>query len=186
LKDEVKKNPNNLSLPIPSSYASTYDFLCDNYIVESIYVTAEPISVTPEPVFVTAEPIYVAHVDQLIPNSPWRSTRPRRTPAYLEGFHINLPSTQTVSTRYPISNFLSYNALSSNFKNVFSSFTSHTKPKSYEEASQHPRWKQAMEAELEALSTNNTRKLVPLPPGKKPIGCCGVYKIKHNSDGNIL
>jgi len=98
----------------------------------------------------------MAPMDQLIPNSPQRSTRPKCTLAYLDEFHIDLPSTQTLSTRYPISNFLSYNALSSNFKHVISSFTSHTKPKSYEEASQDPCWKQAMEAELEALSTNNT------------------------------
>jgi len=42
-----------------------------------------------------------------------------------------------------------------------------------------------MEAELEALSTNNTWQLVPLPPGKKPIGCRWVYKIKHNNDDTI-
>jgi len=42
-----------------------------------------------------------------------------------------------------------------------------------------------METELEALSTSNTWQLVSLPPGKKPIGCRWVYKIKHNSDGTI-
>jgi len=171
LKDEVNKSPNNLSLPIPSSYASTYDFSYDNYTVEPISITAEPISVAP--------------MDQLISNPPRLSTRPRCSPAYLEEFHTDLPSTQTVSTRYPISIFLSYNVLSSNFKHVISSFTSHTEPKSYEEASQHPCWKQAMEAELEALFTNNTWQLVPLPPGKKSIGYYWVYKIKNNSDDTI-
>jgi len=106
-------------------------------------------------------------------------------PTYLYEFHIDLPSIQTVSTRYLLFIFLSYNALSSNFKHALSSFTSHTRPKSYEEASQHPCWKEAMEAELEALSTKNTWQHVPLPRGKKPIGCHWVYKIKHNRDGTI-
>jgi len=42
-----------------------------------------------------------------------------------------------------------------------------------------------MEDELEALSSNQTWILVPLPSGKKVIGCRWIYKIKHKSDGTI-
>ncbi|XP_057976086.1 uncharacterized mitochondrial protein AtMg00820-like [Malania oleifera] len=42
-----------------------------------------------------------------------------------------------------------------------------------------------MRAEIDALELNNTWQLTPLPPGKKPIGCKWVYKIKYNSDGSI-
>lgn len=42
-----------------------------------------------------------------------------------------------------------------------------------------------MQAELDALTRNNTWSLVPLPVGHKPIGCKWVYKIKYNSDGSI-
>ena len=42
-----------------------------------------------------------------------------------------------------------------------------------------------MEAELQALQSNNTWKLTLLPPHKTAIGCRWVYKIKHRADGSI-
>jgi hypothetical protein len=42
-----------------------------------------------------------------------------------------------------------------------------------------------MDEEMVALDANMTWELVPLPKGKKAIGCKWVYKMKHNSDGSI-
>ena len=42
-----------------------------------------------------------------------------------------------------------------------------------------------MASELDALSSNNTWTLTLLPPGKRPIDCKWVYKIKHKADGSI-
>ena len=42
-----------------------------------------------------------------------------------------------------------------------------------------------MDEEMDALYGNETWDLVPLPEGKKAIGCKWVYKVKHNSDGSI-
>ena len=42
-----------------------------------------------------------------------------------------------------------------------------------------------MDEEMAALEANKTWELVPLPEGKKAIGCKWVYKVKHNSDGSI-
>ncbi|MCO5575409.1 hypothetical protein L7F22_029210 [Adiantum nelumboides] len=42
-----------------------------------------------------------------------------------------------------------------------------------------------MDEEMVALDVNRTWQLVPLPEGKKAIGCKWVYKIKHKDDGTI-
>ena len=42
-----------------------------------------------------------------------------------------------------------------------------------------------MTEELEALETNHTWDIVPLPPLKRPIGCKWVFTIKYLSDGRI-
>lgn len=42
-----------------------------------------------------------------------------------------------------------------------------------------------MQEELEALKKNNTWKLVPLPEGKKIVGCKWVFSIKYKADGSI-
>lgn len=39
--------------------------------------------------------------------------------------------------------------------------------------------------EIQALESNNTWTLTTPPPGKHPIGCKWVYRIKLNSDGTI-
>ena len=42
-----------------------------------------------------------------------------------------------------------------------------------------------MDLEIKAPEDNGTWSYTALPPGKKPIGCKWVYKIKYNSDGPI-
>jgi hypothetical protein len=59
------------------------------------------------------------------------------------------------------------------------------KPSCFEDAIGHALWDKAMDEEMAALDANRTWELVPLPEGKKAIGCKWVYKVKHNSDGSI-
>lgn len=42
-----------------------------------------------------------------------------------------------------------------------------------------------MKAEIQDLEDNNTQVVVPLPTGKKVIGCKWVYKIKYKATGEI-
>ncbi|GJY09949.1 retrovirus-related pol polyprotein from transposon RE1 [Tanacetum coccineum] len=42
-----------------------------------------------------------------------------------------------------------------------------------------------MQKELQALEANHTWELTLLPPGKVPIGCKWVYRIKFHADGSI-
>ena len=58
-------------------------------------------------------------------------------------------------------------------------------PRSYREASTNPLWQQAMTEEIQALEKTHTWELVDLPPGKAPIGCKWIFKIKTRSDGSI-
>jgi hypothetical protein len=58
-------------------------------------------------------------------------------------------------------------------------------PTCFEDAIGHALWDKAMDEEMVALDVNMTWELVPLPEGKKAIGCKWVYKVKHNSDGSI-
>ncbi|CAL2261909.1 unnamed protein product [Prunus armeniaca] len=94
-------------------------------------------------------------------------------------------SHRTSGTRYPLSNFISYHRYT--LANLaFITHLSHSvEPRSFSEANSDPNWQQAMSSELQALESNHTWTLTPLPPGKHPIGCRWVYKIKHNSDGSI-
>ncbi|KAL0442098.1 UNVERIFIED_CONTAM: Retrovirus-related Pol polyprotein from transposon RE1 [Sesamum radiatum] len=58
-------------------------------------------------------------------------------------------------------------------------------PSSFEDAVQNPKWQEAMNKELKALSDNNTWSLIQLPKGKKAIGSKWVFKIKYNLDGTM-
>ncbi|CAH9106825.1 unnamed protein product, partial [Cuscuta europaea] len=48
-----------------------------------------------------------------------------------------------------------------------------------------PRWREAMQREIDALERTGTWRLEPLPPGKRAIYCKWVYKIKYTSTGSI-
>ena len=47
----------------------------------------------------------------------------------------------------------------------------------------HSGWCSAMVDEMQALDDNGTWDLVPLPTGKKAIGCHWVFAVKFNPDG---
>lgn len=59
-------------------------------------------------------------------------------------------------------------------------------PVSYQQAVNENSWKEAMRKEIEAIERNNTWKLVELPSGHKPIGLKWVYKLKRNTEGDIV
>jgi len=49
----------------------------------------------------------------------------------------------------------------------------------------NPKWTQAIKEEMEALLKNDTWTLVPLPEGKKAIGCKWLFSIKRKADGSV-
>ena len=58
-------------------------------------------------------------------------------------------------------------------------------PRNVQEALTDPDWKKAMNEEMEALQRNTTWELVPLPKGKKTVGCRWIFTVKLNPDGSI-
>jgi hypothetical protein len=88
-------------------------------------------------------------------------------------------------TRYPLCNFVSYHRYSPQHRSFTAAVNQDIEPTSYAKAASHSHWQEAMQYELAALEANHTWSLTSLPPGKKPIGCRWVYKIKRHSDGTI-
>jgi histone deacetylase 1/2 len=55
----------------------------------------------------------------------------------------------------------------------------------YEEATQHPRWREAMKQEYESIMKNETWILVNLQLRKVIITMKWVYKMKTTTNGNV-
>lgn len=59
-------------------------------------------------------------------------------------------------------------------------------PVNYREANEEKEWRDAMKSEMETIEKNNTWVLTDLPPGHKPIGLKWVFKLKKDSEGNLV
>ncbi len=117
-----------------------------------------------------------------------KSTKPHKAPSYLQEFHCNSASLSTashssstaaqgtISTNFPLSNFLSYSNLAPCYHSFVLNASTIREPTSFQEASQDPKWCEAMQAELVALEANNTWTIQPLPYGKVPIGNKWVFE----------
>ncbi|CAL2242392.1 unnamed protein product [Prunus armeniaca] len=124
------------------------------------------------------------------------SSRPKQPSTRLKDFvcsQVILPPHQSSSsstgpspgTRFPLCNFISYHRYSPRHLSFVNSISRSVEPSSFAEANSDPRWREAMDSELAALADNHTWTLTPLPPGKFPIACKWVYKIKHRADGSV-
>lgn len=51
-------------------------------------------------------------------------------------------------------------------------------PQTYKQARKDPKWIDAMNAEIEALETNNTWSLIPLSDGKHPVGSKWISNVR--------
>ncbi|CAL9018843.1 unnamed protein product, partial [Prunus brigantina] len=125
--------------------------------------------------------------------APRRSQRDRHPPSWLQDYQCSQvrvtplgPSSSSRSgTHHPLSNFISYNHLSSSHRCFLSRLSTSVEPTTFAQADADPKWKEAMQAELLALEHNHTWTMTPLPSGKHAIGSKWVYKIKYHSDGTI-
>jgi uncharacterized membrane protein YgcG len=98
---------------------------------------------------------------------------------------IALRKSKRTCTEHPISNYVSFDHLSSSFKAFSLSVSSIVVPKSYREALSHPGWRKAMVEEMHALDLNHTWDLVHKPAGTSIVGCRWVFTVKQNPDGTV-
>ncbi|RVW60610.1 Retrovirus-related Pol polyprotein from transposon RE1 [Vitis vinifera] len=185
------------SIPFPSSNS-------DPVIPLSISDLSPPVQQPspPEPISPIQQPSLPNSVStQPSPASPppepilRRSQRPHHPLMALRDYVCNqvtfpnhlppLSSSPQKDTRYPLCNFVSYHRYSPQHRSFTAAVSQDIEPTSYAEAASHSHWQEAMQSELAALEANHTWSLTSLPPGKKPIGCHWVYKIKRHSDGTI-
>jgi len=155
------------SIPTNSHYLTTYDVIkIDPFDIDDTTPTFVPITnIAPE----------VVHVDS--PN-----TLAQSSPEVVVLLPLVRPSCNRKSTQLP--DFV-YSSYSGSFAVIINSIHRLHEPSSYREAICDPLLQNAMAEELTALHQTQTWDLVPLPPGKRPIGSQWVYKIKTKADGSI-
>ena len=59
-------------------------------------------------------------------------------------------------------------------------------PATFAEAEKYQPWRRVMMEEMDSIESNKTWRLVPLPPGHRPIGLKWVFKVKKNAAGEVV
>ena len=177
--------PTNISIAVPdATFAISVDPIATTPAIYANPVVSTDINSLSEPII----------SDSLNPSSSSpslpvlrRSTRPHNPPPYLSNYACQSVSTKLGSgLPYDVSASLDYSHLGPAF-HFFVMVVTNTpsEPVSFHQAVQFPEWRATMDKEIEALEINDTWTLTPLPPGKTPIGCKWVYRIKYLPDGII-
>ncbi|XP_073219786.1 uncharacterized protein [Cicer arietinum] len=123
-----------------------------------------------------------------------KSGRTINPPSYLQDYHCELltgttpkfvgSSMQQSGTIYPISNYVSYDNLSSPHRIFSLTISTIKEPSCYSTAIKDKNWRLAIQSELDALNSNDTWELTTLPPNKSAIGCKWIFKLKFYADGS--
>ena len=84
---------------------------------------------------------------------------------------LSKSGTFLVTPKYHLSDYIDNSLLSSSYSHFCSVITSIPEPRFYHKAIKNPKRQEAMNSEIDALVSNNTWTLTPLPSNKKEIGC---------------
>ncbi|KAI9178269.1 hypothetical protein LWI28_024501 [Acer negundo] len=115
---------------------------------------------------------HIDHPEETIPHDHnthlRRSSRVPQPPSYLRDFHCSLVSQHDVSspvcsTAYPLNEVLSYQSLSPTYKNFVLNVSSHYEPHFFHQVAKYLELRAAMKTELDAMESNNTWSITPLP-----------------------
>ncbi|KAA0057563.1 reverse transcriptase [Cucumis melo var. makuwa] len=88
-------------------------------------------------------------------------------------------------TKHSVSNYVSYENLSPQFRAFTVSLDSITISKNIHIALKCLEWKNAVTEEMKALEKNNTWEICAILKGQKPVGCKWVFTLKYKADGTL-
>ncbi|OIT08604.1 hypothetical protein A4A49_62927, partial [Nicotiana attenuata] len=100
-----------------------------------------------------------------------RTSRGSRPPVWAKDYICPTMQPSSSTCLYPMSNYMGYDTLGSAYQSYLTAMTTYVEPTSYHQAMKDQKWIDAMQAEIDALVSNNTWEVVPIPKGKVPIGC---------------
>ena len=111
-------------------------------------------------------------------------------PRYPQRLNRGVPKKQyepdpEAKTKYPINNYVSSHRLTESYAFTVNQLSIVSIPSNVQDALADPKWRKAMNEEMEALQKNATWELIPLPKGMKPIRCRWVFTVKLTPDGSI-
>jgi len=188
--------PHSISIPPPPSSPPLLPPITPSPDISNSQ-SSSPHFLAPNSPLSTPSPPQPLHSPPSLVSPSHRTTRTRRAPEYLQDYHCHQttltapipPLDQLLcsssGTTSPLHNTISYQHFSPTYKAFSTTISTHIEPKTYKQALKELRWCQAMDTELAALEVNQTWQLTDLPPGKVPIDCKYVYKIKYHSDGSV-
>ncbi|XP_075091814.1 uncharacterized protein LOC142171975 [Nicotiana tabacum] len=108
-----------------------------------------------------------------------KSLRVSKPPLWMK--YYVLPTQGKSNCCYPLSNYVSYDNISSAYSSSLSAYLAIIEPKFCNEIVQNPKWIAFMKSGITALEENKTWSIVDLPDGKVPIGCKWVFKVKYTA-----
>ncbi|XP_019255206.1 PREDICTED: uncharacterized protein LOC109233798 [Nicotiana attenuata] len=109
-----------------------------------------------------------------------KSSRTSIQPIWLRDY----VTTQKGTSKYPITNYISYDKVTPKYQSYLEKFSTLVKPRSFKQAAKYARWIEAMKQEIKALEDNKTWEVVDLPSWKHTVGSKWVYKIKYQANGD--
>ena len=89
------------------------------------------------------------------------------------------------STHYTLKNYVTFTKFSPTYQQFLSTITKVVEPRFYHEVVKDEKWRKAMAEEISALEKNETCVIKNLPPGKKPISCKWISRVKYNLDSTV-
>lgn len=131
-----------------------------------------------------------ANVSHIIPSTVLRRSihayvAPKNLAEYeCRGMH-NLKVNTVTNSLHMLAKVFSYAKLSPGHYAFSSKLDNIVLPSSYAEVLKHACWRATFKVEIDALVANNIWQVIDLPPGKVPIDCTIVYRIKYKANEDI-